>query len=335
MKQTTAVLLARRPQGTAVAEALTLGTIDLPELTPGHALVRNQYMSVDPSTRGRMDPGEKQYTTNFEIGGPLDGSAIGVVVESASDLLPVGATVRHRMGWREYAVVDDAAATVCDLGKAPAISWLSSMGQTGFTAYAGLVPVGQLQPGEVVFVTGAGGAVGSMAGQFARLMGAGRVIGSAGGPEKCAWLKDECGFDEVIDYRNGDVRHELPLAAPDGIDLFFDNVGGWQMVSAFHSMKIHGRVSMCGAVSNFGSTDQPSLAELIEVVLRRITIRGFIVRDFEALRPEFEEQVSAWLASGELVDRATLFEGIENAGAGLEGLLNGANLGKALIRLSD
>jgi len=335
VRQTTAVLLARRPQGTAVAEALTLGTIDLPELTAGHALVRNQYMSVDPSTRGRMDPGEKQYTTNFEIGGPLDGSAIGVVVESASDLLPVGATVRHRMGWREYAVVDDAAATVCDLDKAPAVSWLSSMGQTGFTAYAGLVPVGQLQPGEVVFVTGAGGAVGSMAGQFARLMGAGRVIGSAGGPEKCAWLKDECGFDDVIDYRNADVRQALPKAAPDGIDLFFDNVGGWQMVAAFHAMKIHGRVSMCGAVSNFGSTDQPSLAELIEVVLRRITIRGFIVRDFEALRPEFEERVSGWLASGELVDRATVFEGIENAGAGLEGLLNGANLGKALIRLSD
>ena len=335
MTRTRAVLLARRPEGTAVASALTLGEIDLPELTPGTALVRNQYMSVDPSTRGRMDPGEKQYTTNFEIGGPLDGSAIGVVVESASDSLPVGATVRHRMGWREYAVVDEAAATVCDLDKAPAISWLSSMGQTGFTAYAGLLPVGQLAEGEVVFVTGAGGAVGSMAGQFARLMGASRVIGSAGGPEKCAWLKDECGFDEVIDYRSADVRAALGEAAPDGIDLFFDNVGGWQMVAGFHNMKIHGRVSMCGAVSNFGTKDQPSLAELIEVVLRRITIRGFIVRDFEALRPEFEERVSGWLASGDLVDRATVFEGLENAGAGLEGLLNGANLGKALIRLSD
>jgi NADPH-dependent curcumin reductase CurA len=239
------------------------------------------------------------------------------------------------MGWREYAVVDDAAATVCDLGKAPATSWLSSMGQTGFTAYSGLLPVGGLAAGEVVFVTGAGGAVGSMAGQFARLLGASRVIGSAGGAEKCAWLREECGFDEVIDYRNGDVRAELPVAAPDGIDLFFDNVGGWQMVAALHNMRIHGRVSMCGAVSNFGTQNQPSLAELIEVVLRRVTIRGFIVRDFEHLRPEFEERVSGWLASGELVDRATVFEGIENAGAGLEGLLNGANLGKALIRLSD
>jgi NADPH-dependent curcumin reductase CurA len=332
---TRAVVLAKRPTGTKVAEALTVGTIELPALAAGQALVRNQYMSVDPSTRGRMDPGEKQYTTNFEVGGPLDGSAIGVVVESMSDKLPVGATVRHRSGWRELAVVDDAAATVCDLDKAPAVSWLSSMGQTGFTAYAGLVPVGGIAAGETVFVTGAGGAVGSMAGQFARLMGAGRVVGSAGGAEKCAWLLDECGFDHVINYRDADVRAELPKAAPDGIDLFFDNVGGWQMVAALHSMKIHGRVSMCGAVSNFGTADQPSMAELIEVVLRRVTIKGFIVRDFEHLRPEFEERVSGWLASGQLVDRATIFEGIENAGAGLEGLLNGANLGKALIRLSD
>lgn len=335
MKQTRAVLLARRPEGTAVAAALELGMIDLPDLTPGTALVRNQYMSIDPSTRGRMDPGEKQYTTNFEIGGPLDGSAIGIVEESASDLLPVGATVRHRQGWREYAVVDDAAATVCDVTKAPTTSWLSSMGQTGFTAYAGLLPVGQLVPGEVVFVTGAGGAVGSMAGQFARLLGASTVIGSAGGAQKCAWLREECGFDHVLDYRADDVAAGLDTAAPDGIDLFFDNVGGWQMITGLHHMKIHGRISMCGAVSNFGSAKQPSLAELIETVLRRVTIRGFIVRDFEHLRPEFEERVSGWLASGELIDRATITEGIENAGAGLEGLLNGANLGKGLIRLSD
>jgi hypothetical protein len=335
VRQTTAVVLARRPARTFVADDLALGTIDLPDLTPGTALVRNQYMSLDPSTRGRMDPGEKQYTTNFEIGGPLDGSAIGIVEESASDLLPVGSTVRHRLGWREYAVVDDQAATLCDLAKAPAVSWLSSMGQTGFTAYAGLVPVGHVAEGETVLVTGAGGAVGSMAGQFARLMGAGRVIGSAGGAEKCAWLKDECGFDEVINYRDADFAEELPTAAPDGIDLFFDNVGGWQLAAALQNMKIHGRISMCGAVSNFGTQEQPSTAVLIEAVLRRLTIQGFIVRDFEALRPEFEERVSGWLASGQLVDRATIVEGIANAGAGLEGLLSGANLGKALVRLSD
>jgi NADPH-dependent curcumin reductase CurA len=335
VRQTTAVVLARRPGRGFVAEDVALSTIDLPELTPGTALVRNQYMSLDPSTRGRMDPGEKQYTTNFEIGGPMDGSAIGIVEESASDLLPVGSTVRHRLGWREYAVVDDKAATVCDLSKAPTISWLSAMGQTGFTAYAGLVPVGHLSAGETVLVTGAGGAVGSMVGQFARLLGAGRVVGSAGGAEKCAWLMDECGFDAVINYRDADFAAELPGLVPEGIDLFFDNVGGWQFAAALHNMKIRGRISMCGAVSNFGAQEQPSLAVLIEGVLRRLTIQGFIVRDYEDLRPEFEDRVSGWLASGELVDRATVFEGIENAGAGLAGLLSGANVGKALVRLSD
>ena len=335
MKTTTAVLLARRPQHTFVAEDLTLGEIELPELTAGHALVRNQYMSLDPSTRGRMDPGEKQYTTNFSIGGPLDGSAIGVVIESASEKLPVGATVRHRMGWREYAVVDDVVATVCDTELAPTINWLSSLGQTGFTAYAGLFPVGKLKADEVVLVSGAGGAVGSMAGQFARLSGASHVIGSAGGADKCQWLLDACGFDYVINYRDSEFADELPKAAPEGIDLFFDNVGGWQMAAAFQNMKIHGRVSMCGAISNFGTTPQPSTAVMIEMILRRLTVQGFIVRDFEDLRPEFEAKVSGWLASGELVDRATVVEGIANAGAGLAGLLSGTNVGKALVHLSD
>ena len=335
MRQSTAVSLARRPEHTFVADDLGLGTIELPDLTAGQVLVRNQYMSLDPSTRGRMDPGEKQYTTNFVVGGPLDGSAVGVVVESSSPKLPIGATVRHRMGWREYAVVDDSAATICDISVAPATAWLSSLGQTGFTAYAGLLPVGQLQPGHLVLVSGAGGAVGSMAGQFARLMGAGRVIGSAGGAEKCAWLRDDCGFDDVINYRDGDFAAELPQLAPEGIDLFFDNVGGWQLAAALANMKINGRISMCGAISNFGTREQPSTAVLIETILRRVTIQGFIVRDYEDLRPEFERRVIDWLASGELVDRSTIVEGITNAGAGLAGLLAGANLGKALVRLSE
>ena len=335
MKRTRAVLLARRPARTFVADDVAVGEIELADLTPGTAYVRNLYMSLDPSTRGRMDPGEKQYTTNFTIGGPLDGSAIGIVEESLSDRLPVGAVVRHRGGWRELALVDEGSATVCDLSLAPATSWLSALGQTGFTAYSGLLPVGQLQPGQTVLVSGAGGAVGSMAGQFARLLGAGRVIGSAGGPDKCAWLHEECGFDHVIDYRNQDFAAELPKAAPDGIDLFFDNVGGWQFAAALANMRLHGRIAMCGAISNFGIQEQPTTACLIEAVLRRVTIQGFIVRDYEDLRPAFEQQVSGWLASGALVDRATIVDGLDRAGEGLAGLLSGANVGKALVRLSD
>jgi len=332
---TPAVVLAGRPQGRFSSSDLALAELPLAAPAAGQALVRNTWMSLDPSTRGRMDATEKQYTTNFEVGAPLDGWAIGVVEESQSDRLPVGATVRHRVGWRARGIVEESATTVIDLAVAPAQSWLSALGQTGFTAWAGLTEVGAMAAGDVVLVSGAGGGVGSMAGQFARLLGASTVVGTAGGPDKCAWLTSELGYDVAIDYRDGDIGDAVAAAAPDGVDLFFDNVGGDQLVSALHQMKIGGRISLCGMLSNFGDERAPSMAHLIELVLRRVTLRGFIVRDHEAARPEFERRVSAWLASGELVDRATVFEGLEQAPAALEGLLAGANFGKGLVHLSD
>jgi NADPH-dependent curcumin reductase CurA len=332
---TPAVVLARRPQGRFRAADLALADIPLPVPGAGQALVRNTWMSLDPATRGRMDATEKQYTTNFEIGDPIDGWAIGVVEESRSERLPVGSTVRHRVGWRRRGVVDDTASTVVDLAVAPPQSWLSALGQTGFTAWAGLVEVGAMAAGDVVLVSGAGGGVGSMVGQFARLRGASRVIGTAGGAEKCAWLTGRMGYDVAIDYRGADLATALTEAAPDGIDLFFDNVGGGQLVHALHRMKVGSRISLCGMMSNFSDEAAPSMAHLIELVLRRVTLRGFIVRDHEAARPEFERRVSQWLASGELVDRATVVEGLEQAPAALEGLLGGANFGKGLVHLSD
>jgi NADPH-dependent curcumin reductase CurA len=322
---TPAVVLARRPQGRFRAADLALAEIALPVPGPGQALVRNTWMSLDPSTRGRMDATEKQYTANFAVGDPIDGWAIGVVEESCSDRLPVGATVRHRVGWRQRGVV----------AVAPAQSWLSALGQTGFTAWAGLVEVGAMASGDVVLVSGAAGGVGSMVGQFARLLGAATVIGTAGGAEKCAWLTGQMGYDVAIDYRGPDLAAALAEAAPDGIDLFFDNVGGEQLARALHRMKVGGRISLCGMMSNFSDEAAPSMAHLIELVLRRLTLRGFIVRDHEAARPEFERRVSQWLASGELVDRATVVEGLAQAPAALEGLLGGANFGKGLVHLTS
>jgi NADPH-dependent curcumin reductase CurA len=332
---TQAVVLTRRPQGQFTAADLGLAEFPLPQVEQGQALVRNIYMSIDPSTRGRMDVTEKQYTTNFEIGGPLDGSALGIVEESATPLLPVGAVVRHRLGWRERAVVDAAAVRVVDLDLAPAPAWLGALGQTGFTAWVGLTEIGQLAPDDVVLVSGAGGGVGSIAGQLARLLGASRVIGTAGGPEKCAWLTDDMGYNVAIDYRAGDISEPLAAAAPAGIDLFFDNVGGHQLVAALHQMKLDGRITLCGMMSNFGVTEQPSMSHLIEAVLRRTTLRGFIVRDHEAVRDEFEKRVAGWLSTGELVDRTSIVDGLENAPAALEGLLAGANFGKGLVRVGD
>ena len=334
--QTTRIVtLASRPDGRPTAANFALEEQAVGEPGPGQLLVRNVYMSVDPAMRGRMEPTEKHYTTNFTVGGPLDGSAIGRVIDSRADRFATGDFVRHRLGWRDYAMVDAQAATVVDPALAPLPTWLGVLGQTGFTAYAGLRRAGELRDGDVVFVSAAAGAVGSAAGQFARLLGASRVIGSAGGAEKARILVDELGFDEGIDYRAG-LAEGLAAAAPDGIDLYFDNVGGDHLVAALYALNIRGRVALCGMISTMeDASSAPGVHHLIQAVLKRLTIRGFIVRDHEDLRPEFEKQVSGWLRTGELISRQTVVDGLENAVGAFIGLLSGANVGKMLVRLSD
>ena len=332
---TRVVTLASRPDGRPTAADFVLAEVPAGEPGPGQLLVRNAYMSVDPSMRGRMQPTEKHYTTNFTIGGPLDGSAVGRVIASRALGFTVGDFVRHRLGWRDYAVVDAAAATRVDPALAPLPAWLGVLGQTGFTAYAGLRRIGELRQDDTVFVSAAAGAVGSAAGQFARLLGAARVIGSAGGPDKARLLVDELGFDAGIDYRAG-LAAGLAAAAPDGIDLYFDNVGGDHLVAALYALRLHGRVALCGMISTMeDASSAPGVQHLIQAVLKRLVIRGFIVRDHEDLRPEFEKQVAGWLRSGELVSRQTVADGLENAVGAFIGLLGGANVGKMLVRLSD
>jgi len=329
------VTLASRPDGRPTPANFGLEEQPVAELGPGQLLVRNAYMSVDPSMRGRMEPTEKHYTTNFSVGGPLDGSVIGRVIESRATGFAVGDFVRHRLGWRDYAVVDAQAATIVDPALAPLPTWLGVLGQTGFTAYVGLRRAGEMREGDVVFVSAAAGAVGSAAGQFARLLGASRVIGSAGGAEKSRMLVDELGFDEGIDYRAG-LAEGLAAAVPDGIDLYFDNVGGDHLVAALYALKARGRVALCGMISTMeDASSAPGVHHLIQVVLKRLTIRGFIVRDHEDLRPEFEKQVANWLRTGELVSKQTVVNGLENAVDAFLGLLSGANVGKMLVRLSD
>ena len=334
-RTTRVVTLASRPDGRPTPANFGLDERPVAEPGPGQVLVRNVYMSVDPAMRGRMEPTEKHYTTNFSVGGPLDGSAIGRVAASRADGFAVGDFVRHRLGWRDYAVVDAAAATVVDPALAPLPTWLGVLGQTGFTAYAGLRRAGDIRPGDVVFVSAAAGAVGSAAGQFARLLGASRVIGSAGGAEKARILVDELGFDEGIDYRAG-LAAGLAAAAPDGIDLYFDNVGGDHLVAALYALKVRGRVALCGMISTMeDASTAPGVQHLIQAVLKRLTLRGFIVRDHEDLRPEFEKQIANWLRTGELQSRQTVIDGLENSVDAFLGLLAGANVGKMLVRLSD
>jgi NADPH-dependent curcumin reductase CurA len=329
------VTLAARPDGRPTPADFELAEAPVGKPGPGQLLVRNAYMSVDPSMRGRMQPTEKHYTTNFTVGGPLDGSAIGRVLVSRASGFAVGDFVRHRLGWRDYAVVDGAAASTVNPALAPLPAWLGVLGQTGFTAYVGLRRIGEMRRGDAVFVSAAAGAVGSAAGQFARLLGASRVIGSAGGADKARILVDELGFDEGIDYRAG-LAAGLAAAAPDGIDLYFDNVGGDHLVAALYALNLHGRVALCGMIATMeDASSAPGVHHLIQAVLKRLVIRGFIVRDHEDLRPEFERQVANWLRTGELVSKQTVADGLENAVDAFIGLLGGANVGKMLVRLSD
>ena len=328
---TRVVVLRNRPEGDPSPGDFTLEERPLPDLAEGEVLVRNAFMSVDPSMRGRLGTSEMHYTTNFVVGEPLDGSAIGRVVASRAADIPVGAAVRHRLGWRDHAVVAAPNARVVDERLGSLSTWLGSLGQTGFTAYVGLVRTAELRPGDVVFISGAAGAVGSAAGQMARLLGASRVLGSAGGAAKCSHLVERLGFDDAFDYRSEEARDALRRLAPDGIDIYFDNVGGEQLAAAVARMSLGGRVALCGQISQFGTAGPAP--DLLQAILKRLTLRGFIVRDHEDLRDEFETRMAGWLRSGEVRSEETVVEGLDRAVEAFIGMLHGANLGKMLVRL--
>ena len=330
------VTLVRRPGagGDPSSDDFAVEERAIPPVGPGQLLVRNIAMSVDPSMRGRLDEGDKQYTTNFQIGQPLDGSAVGEVIASESPAVAVGAIVRHRFGWRDHAVVDASTVAVVDAEAAPVGAWLGVLGQTGFTAWVGLRRIGEMKAGDSVFISAAAGAVGSAAGRMAKLLGASRVVGSAGGSVKVAQLVDELGYDEAFDYRAESPRDAVARLFPDGIDVYFDNVGGPQLVPALHHMNIGGRIALCGMISQYSADGRgQDINHLIEAVLRRVTIRGFIVRDHEDMRPEFERTVAAWLRSGEIDALQTVTDGIDQAVSAFLAMLKGGNVGKALVRL--
>ncbi|MFI6587236.1 NADP-dependent oxidoreductase [Embleya sp. NPDC050493] len=329
------IRLAARPVGAPTAADFELVTAAIPALTEGRILVRNTWMSVDPYMRGRMDDVES-YIPPFELGAVLDGSAVGEVIASRSDAIPVGATVSHFAGWREYAVVDAATAVVLDTSAVPAQAYLGVLGTTGLTAYAALTEVAPVRQGDTVFVSGAAGAVGSVAGQIARKLGAARVIGSAGGPAKAARLRDEFGYDVALDYRAGAIGNQLAQAAPEGIDVYLDHVGGDHLEAAIANARVGARFALIGAISGYNATEPvPGPSNIFQAYVRRLNLRGLLVTDHFALFPEFTERAIGWLGDGSLRTEETVFEGIEQAPAALLGVLDGVNTGKMLVRLAD
>lgn len=246
-------VLASRPTGLPTDENFRLETVDLPELNDGDILVANSVATVDPYMRGRMND-TKSYVPPFQLDQPMTGGAVGTVLASKSDKFQVGDAVRHSYGWQTNAVIADSEATPVDLNVAPAAAHLGILGLTGLTAYVGLTAVGEMKEGDVVFISGAAGAVGSAAGQFAKQMGAARVIGSAGSDEKVERLL-ELGFDAAFNYNDGPVAEQLAKAAPEGIDFYFDNVGGDHLEAAIGAMRTFGRVAMCGAISQYNTLE--------------------------------------------------------------------------------
>ncbi|WP_168582811.1 NADP-dependent oxidoreductase [Gephyromycinifex aptenodytis] len=331
--RTREIHLASRPHGAPGPENFRLVHTDLPELAPGQVLVANTVMSVDPYMRGRMNDA-KSYVPPFQVGAPLDGGAVGTVIASRSEEVPVGASVLHALGWREHAVLPAASVRAVDTSQVADSAYLGVLGMPGMTAYAGLLYAAEMVPGDVVFVSGAAGAVGSLVGQIARLSGASRVIGSAGSPEKVARLR-ELGFDAALNYRDGSLSEQLGAAAPDGIDVYFDNVGGDHLEAAITHLRTDGRVAMCGAISQYNATE-PTCAprNLALAIGKRLTLRGFIVGKYaEQVRPEFTARVGAWLTQGEIQWDETVRDGLQSAPQAFIDMLAGANTGKMLVRL--
>lgn len=325
------IRLAARPRGFPRPEDFELAETPLPEPGAGEILVRNTFMSVDPYMRGRMND-VKSYVPPFQVGEALQGGAVGEVVASRAEGIGEGDWVSHMRGWREWAVVEARGAQKIDVAAAAPEAYLGVLGITGLTAYVGLSDIGRLKAGETVFVSGAAGAVGSVVGQIAKAKGC-TVIGSAGSPEKVAWLR-ELGFDHGFDYKTADLRAELAEAAPRGIDLYFDNVGGDHLQAALAALRPHGRVVACGMISRYNDERPvPGPTNLPLIVGKRLRLQGFIVSDHLDRRPAFLAEMGGWLRDGTVVRRETVADGIESAPGAFIGLLRGENLGKMLVRI--
>jgi NADPH-dependent curcumin reductase CurA len=327
------IRLARRPDGMPSPQDFQLAETEVPAPAEGQVLVRNIYMSVDPYMRGRMVVRES-YVPPFQIGEALSGGAVGQVVESKNTGFKTGDYVSNFSGWKEWFVTSGGDLTKVDSALAPIQAYLGALGMPGLTAYAGLLKVGELKDGERVFVSAASGAVGAVVCQIAKNKGC-YVVGSAGSDEKCEWLKREAGVDRAINYRTcGDLTKAVREAFPQGIDVYFENVGGAHLDAALANMRMHGRIPVCGMIAQYNATAMPpGPANIINVIPQRLTIRGFIVTDYANLTPDFLRDMSEWRKAGKMKWPETIVEGIERAPEAFIGLFKGENFGKMLVKI--
>jgi len=326
--------LVSRPVGMPVLENFDMVEAPMPTPGKGELLIRNVWMSVDPYMRGRMYD-RKSYAPPFQLNEAMGGGHVGQVMESDNPDFSVGDYVVGFMGgWREYCVSDGQMLEKVDPNLAPLSAYLGTFGMPGFTAYVGLLRIAELKSSDTVFVSGAGGAVGTVACQIAKIKGC-KVIASAGSDDKLEWLKNECGVDEIINYKTVDSLNDaVKAAAPNGIDVYYENVGGEHLEVAINHMNPFGRIAACGMISQYNATEPvPGPSNMAMVVGKSIKIQGFIQTFHLDLRPEFVKDMGTWLAEGKLKWRETVKDGIESAPAAFIGLFSGDNAGKMVVRL--
>ncbi|MCB0960733.1 MAG: NADP-dependent oxidoreductase [Acidimicrobiales bacterium] len=328
------MILAQRPTGMVDDTIVTMEEAPVPEPGDGEYVVKVSHVSIDPTIRTWMDdaPG---YLPPIGIGEVVRSGGLGTVVASRNDEFPVGTTVFGMLGWQDYALVDGTPGTgnVVPDGMDPT-AVLSVFGVTGMTAYFGLLDVGEPKEGDVVVVSGAAGATGSVVGQIAKLKGAGKVVGIAGGPEKCRWIVEELGFDEAIDYKAGDVGEALSAACPEGIDVYFDNVGGEILDAVLERISIGARVVLCGAISAYNDRGSAyRLKNSFMLIMRRAKMQGFLILDYLDRFPEAQGEMFGWVLDGKVKHAVHVVEGLERTPEALNLLFTGGNTGKVIVAL--
>ena len=332
------ITLAARPEGAPSNDDFALVEEPVPAPGAGELLLRTIYLSLDPYMRGRLRAVES-YVPYVEIGETMVGGAVSEVLESNVEKFAAGDIVFGYTGWQTHAVSDGKGLLKLDPGAAPISTALGILGMPGHTAYVGLLDIGKPKAGETVVVSAASGAVGSAVGQIARIQGC-RVVGVAGAPEKCRYVVDELGFDACVSHLDPDFETRLEDACPEGVDIYYENVGGKVLAAAFKLLNVGARVPVCGMVSHYNDTAPPPGPDALPATMRailtkRLTVRGFIIFDHQHRWKDFHADMSAWIRDGRVKYREDFVDGLESAPAAFRGLLEGRNFGKLIVRVGE